>query len=190
MTQEGPPVEGAEIARYTVTDIHISLVRRSITFVAQEQPLARLTLSPHGLMFEYPAGQGPADGLSVEEAGRLASQVETADVQESQAADEEIEGMVIRAGRLKSTPKEGRPDRSKKPTAWAKFAAHEEGSEQAHMYLATFHGGTRAIALGLNSGDALTIEGFPHINEDPERSDTFSVIKILNYPGKPVKGEG
>src|SRR5215207_8622801 len=35
------------------------------------------------------------------------------------------------AGKLKSQPKEGRPDGSGLPTAWARFAAHEEGSSQA-----------------------------------------------------------
>src|SRR3954467_411423 len=51
--------------------------------------------------------------------------------------EETKESTVTLSGRLKSVPKEGRPDNSGFPTAWARFAAHEAGSNQAHMLLAS-----------------------------------------------------
>jgi hypothetical protein len=90
------------------------------------------------------------------------------------------------AGKLKSLPKEGRPDGSGLPTAWARFAAHEEGASQAHMYLATFHRRARELALGLKPESQLIVEGFAHPASSPDKLDTFSVIHIINYPGKPA----
>jgi hypothetical protein len=99
---------------------------------------------------------------------------------------EEKESTVTLAGRLKSQPKEGRPDGSGFPTAWARFAAHEEGSGQAHMYIATFHRKAMDIALGLKPESQIIVEGYPHKATQPDKSDTLSVIHIIHYPGKPA----
>jgi hypothetical protein len=101
---------------------------------------------------------------------------------------EEKESTVTLSGRLKSVPKEGRVDGSGFPTAWARFAAHQEGSNQAHMYLATFHRKSREIALGLKPDAHIIVECYPpHPANEPGKSDTLSVIHIINYPGKPPK---
>ena len=89
------------------------------------------------------------------------------------------------SGRLKSAPKEGRPDSSGFPTAWARFAAHDEGSTLARMYIATFHRKCRDIVLGLPVNSQLIVEGYPHQSDSPEKSDTLSVVHMINYPGKP-----
>jgi hypothetical protein len=182
MTKEGQSGPISETNVRSVTEIHISLSRRSITLGSEGEPLATITFSPSGLLFETPVPALPSEVQPPEGAPTSALLPEG---QASPGAEEKKEGMLILSGRLKSTPKEGRQDRSGKPTAYAKLAAHADEHEQAHMYLATFHGGTRQIALGLSREDPLTVEGYPHASEDPERSDTFSVIKILNYPGKP-----
>ena len=91
---------------------------------------------------------------------------------------------VTLAGRLKSVPKEGRPDGSGNPTAFARFAAHEDGSSQARMYLATFHRKSREIALGLKPDSPIIVEGYPHPATEPGKSDTLSVVHIIDYPGK------
>jgi hypothetical protein len=99
---------------------------------------------------------------------------------------EEKESTVTLAGKLKSQPREGRPDGSGLPTAWARFAAHEEGSNQAHMYIATFHRKAREIALGLRADSQIIVEGYPHPASSPDKLDTLSVVHIINYPGKPA----
>jgi hypothetical protein len=104
-------------------------------------------------------------------------------------AEEEKESTVTLAGRLKSVPKEGRPDGSGFPTAWARFAAHEEGSGQAHMYIATFHRKARDIALTLKPDSQIIVEGYPHPASQPDRMDTLSVVHLINYPGKPANAE-
>jgi hypothetical protein len=98
---------------------------------------------------------------------------------------EEKESTITLSGRLKSIPKEGRVDGSGFPTAWARFAAHEAGVNQAHMYLATFHRHSREIALGLKIDAPIIVEGYPHTSTEPGKTDTLSVVHIIDYPGKP-----
>lgn len=105
-------------------------------------------------------------------------------------ATSEKEHTVTLTGRLKSTPKPGRTDRSGKPTAWARVAVHDEGQDEPHLYLATFHRHTAPIALGLKAGAQITVEGYPHVSTDPKRSDTLSVITMPQYPGKPRTQQG
>jgi hypothetical protein len=95
------------------------------------------------------------------------------------------EATVKLAGKLKSVPKDGSPDRSGYPTVWARFAAHEEGSQRAHLYLATFHRKARDIAQYLEPDAPIIVEGYPHPATDPGKSDTLSVVHIIDYPGKP-----
>ena len=111
------------------------------------------------------------------------SELAPADTDEPGEADEK-ERTVRLAGRLKSAPKEGRADSSGFPTALARFAAHEEGARQAHMYLATFHRKARDIALTLTPESQIVVEGYPHQSSQPDRTDTLSVVHIVHYPGK------
>jgi len=104
-------------------------------------------------------------------------------------APREKEPTITVTGRLKTEPREGRPDSRGNPTAWARLTAHEEGREDAHLYSATFHRHTAKIALGLEREAQITVQGYAHLSEDPgaKRLDTISVVNILNYSGKPAK---
>lgn len=167
--------EGRAIA---LTAIQIDLANRSITFEAEHKPVARLSLGPEGIIFEalsMPASAAPSPELpSSQEA----------------SPSKEKEKTVILTGKLKAKPKEGKPDRRGRPTAYARLAAHEEGQEDPHLYLATFHRHTTKIALSLAKDAQLTVEGYPHLSGDPsgKRMDTLSVINIVQYPGKLQKG--
>jgi len=99
----------------------------------------------------------------------------------------EKERTLVLSGRLRSKPREGRPDSRGNATSWARFAAHEDDREGAHMFSATFHRHSARIALGLPAGAPLTVEGYSHDSGDPtgKRLDTLSVINLLDYPGKP-----
>jgi hypothetical protein len=103
------------------------------------------------------------------------------------AADETRDSTVTVTGRLKTRAKEGRADRSGKPTAWAKLAAHEEGQEAAHMYSATFHRHTARIALALEHDAQVTVQGYVRPSANPNRMDALSVFNIVAYPGKPAR---
>jgi hypothetical protein len=100
-------------------------------------------------------------------------------------AAKEKEKTITLSGKLKSKAQPGKPDRSGKPTAYADFAAHVEGEENAHYYVATFHRHTREIALKLAKEAPITVTGYPHPSTSPKRTDTFSVVNIVEYPGKP-----
>jgi hypothetical protein len=97
----------------------------------------------------------------------------------------EREKTITLSGKLKSQPKPGKADRSGKPTAYADFAAHVEGEKDAHYYKATFHRHTRGIALKLPVEAQITVTGYPHPSNSARRTDTFSVMNIVDYPGKP-----
>jgi hypothetical protein len=66
-----------------------------------------------------------------------------------------------------------------------KACGTREGAEKAHLYSATFHRNTAAVALRLEKGAQLTVEGYPHAGDAArKRMDTFSVIAVHRYPGK------
>jgi hypothetical protein len=92
---------------------------------------------------------------------------------------------VTLTGRLKSKPREGRPDGRGQATSWSKLACHEDGRDSAKMYSATFHRHTAAIALRLATDDLVTVQGYVRESPDPNRMDSLSVFNILAYPGKP-----
>jgi hypothetical protein len=100
-------------------------------------------------------------------------------------AAKEREKTITLTGKLKSKPQPGKNDRNGKPTAYADFAAHVEGEEKAHDFVATFHRHTRGIALKLPKEAQMTVNGYPHPSNSARRKDTFSVVNILDYPGKP-----
>lgn len=149
-----------------LSGIKINLSERSIIFEAEDKPIAKVSLAAEGLIFEA-APSGSAEQLSSEQ--------------------QEKEKTVTLSGRLKSLPREGKPDSRGNPTVYARFAAHEEGEAEARLYMATFHRNTVKIAVGLPRDAAIVVSGYPHKSDDPKRMDTFSVVNIVSYPGMPPK---
>jgi hypothetical protein len=96
---------------------------------------------------------------------------------------------VTLTGRLKSTPKEGRPDGHGNPTAWARFAARDPEGDQVRVYSTTFHRRCAQIALGLSRDDQLTVIGYVRPSSQEGRLDGLSVFAVPNYPGKAERGE-
>jgi len=152
-----------------LTAIHINLKEQAIEFEDQYGTIARLNISPLGVILESELVSARGPYAQAEPAGR------------------EREPTVVLTGRLKSKHREGKVDRSGRPTAYARFAAHQEGEEDAHYYLATFHRHTANIALSLPKDAQITVEGYPHPSGTEKRMDTFSVVNIVSYPGKPRK---
>lgn len=164
--------------------IRIQRADGQITFVfeTEERPVARLTLPvPGTLSFNSSSGSDRPDSET--------SATPSVGIEErasGESAGRESERTAVLSGRLKSTPREGKADRSGNPTAWARFAAHEEGQRDARFYIATFHRHTARIALGLPREVRLTVEGYLHRSNDPtgRRLDTISVFNLIAYPGK------
>jgi len=163
-----------------LTGIHINLVDHVVTLEAQDGRRAQLSFVDSASILAAQDDTPPA--LETEaDVTPPASELPTTENRERQHTS------VIR-GRLRTKPKEGKPDTRGNPTAWARLAVHEEGSDTARLYSATFHRKTAEIALGLSRGAQLTVEGYSHAG-DPEqkRMDTFSVIAVHQYPGKPER---
>src|SRR5712692_6395616 len=92
------------------------------------------------------------------------------------------------SGKLKTQPRFGSPDSRGRPTATARLAYHQEGNQEAQSYFATFHGGTREIALKLPVDSQITVLGYARPTREADRLDAFSVMRILKYPGQQPKG--
>jgi hypothetical protein len=163
--------------------IHIDLVDRVVTLESNDGRRAKLSFGAPATLYEPPF---PAADVANEEPPEPES---SGLDQTANAERKESEPTVVVTGSLRSAPKAGRQDSRGRPTAWAAFAAHQDGADDAHLYGATFHRHTAAIALALESGTQITAEGYPHTNWDPagKRMDTFSVVNLLDYPGKPIK---
>jgi hypothetical protein len=168
------------------TDIHINLADQTIILKKEEQVVATLVfegkLPAASVIFLGSQPQALLDSPFDEEPDIPVSP--TAPASASDAAKER-EKTVTLTGKLKSQPKPGKPDRSGKPTAYADFAAHIEGEKGAHDYVATFHRHTRQIVLTLLKEAQITVNGYPHPSNAPKRKDTFSVVNIIEYPGRP-----
>ena len=162
------------------TDIHINLTDKSIILKKEDEIVATLVfegkIPAAGVIFFGNQPQVLSDSPFDEEGETPVSPVSPA---------KEREKTVTLSGKLKSKPQPGRNDRSGKPTAYADFAAHVEGEEEAHYYKATFHRHTRGIALKLPIEAQITVFGYPHPRESAKSTDTFSVVNIVDYPGKP-----
>ena len=178
-----------------LTGIHLDLTERSVTFEAGAEVVGKLTLAAEGILFEAHPGRDAISAAAGAEVvagelvdGESSASTPTADRPEhgKQAAHAELEGRVTLAGRLKTKPREGKPDRRGNPTAWARFAAHVEGEDGPHLYSATFHRHTAPIALTLEKDAPLTVDGYAHPSRDPSstRLDTLSVVNLVAYPGK------
>lgn len=157
-----------------ISSIHINLAERSITLEAENEAVAKLIFSSGTIYFNPP-----------KEA--LEEQVQSQESPEQENEPElelslEREKTVTFTGRLKGKPRQGKADRSGHPTAYARFAAHEEGREGAHIFLATFHRGAANIALNLSKEAQVTVEGYHHHSDDAKRMDTLSVVRFVRYP--------
>jgi hypothetical protein len=165
------------------TDIHINLTEQTITLKKEDEVVATLIfegkLPAAGVVFFPGQQQALPDNPFDEDVETPASPAAASD------AAKEREKTATLTGRLKSKPQPGKNDRSGKPTAYADFAAHVEGEEKAHNYKATFHRRTRDIALKLPVEAQITVFGYPHPRSSPRSTDTFSVVNIVDYPGKP-----
>jgi hypothetical protein len=169
-----------------VSAIHIDLLEKSITLEGKSKAIGKLVFSSGTIIFQ------DLSGRPVEWANSAPAGASHADSPPDQP--EPVEGLVVGSqereravtltGRLKSKPREGRPDTRGNPTVWARLAVHEEGSEKAQLYSATFHRHTARIALGLNLDAAITVQGYPHFSDNPDRMPTLSVINIVSYPSK------
>jgi hypothetical protein len=168
--------EGEEVG-IPFTDIHINLTDQTITLKKEDAVVATLLfagkLPAEGIIFFPNQPQALSDSPLAEEAETPASH------------PREKERTMTLSGKLKSQPKPGKPDRSGKPTAYADFAAHVDGEKDAHYYVATFHRHTRDIALKLPKEAPITVTGYPHPSNLEKRKDTFSVVNVVDYPGKP-----
>lgn len=111
-----------------VDAIHIDFRDRSITFEGRQGAIARLVLSD-AVYLQTPI-ESPPEGLILpdeEDSGFQVLEDETSTA-EGPAPVAEKEQPVVLSGRLKSQPREGRPDSQGHPTAWARLAVHEEGA--------------------------------------------------------------
>jgi hypothetical protein len=169
------------------TDIHINLTDQTITLKKEEEVVATLVfegkLPAAGVIFLGSQPQALLESPFDEEPEMPVSPTSPATLSD---AAKEREKTITLSGKLKSKPQPGKNDRSNKPTAYADFAAHVEGEKDAHYYVATFHRHTRGIALKLPPEAQITVAGYPHPSNKPRRKDTFSVMNILDYPGKPL----
>lgn len=171
-----------DIQTSRVSRIHIDLDERSLTVETADDRATRLIFTPTGVLYQLLN----VAGVAAQPARGLPAQGEQAPTASDKSSEREPTTVV--SGRLKTTPKIGEPDRAGNPTAWARLAAHQEGEQDAHMYSCTFHRHTAKIALSLQAGAQVTVEGYAHPSKREGRMDTFSVINILRYPGKPEKG--
>jgi hypothetical protein len=167
------------------TEIHINLADQTITLKKEDEVVATLVfegkLPAAGVIFLGSQPQALLDSPFDEEPEIPVSPTTPT----TSEAAKEREKIVTLSGKLKSQSKPGRNDRSGNPTAYADFAAHVEGEEKAHYYKATFHRYTRQIALTLPKEAQITVTGYPHPRESDKSTDTFSVVRIVDYPGKP-----
>jgi hypothetical protein len=177
----------AEGAGIRFTDIHINLTDQTIILKKDKEVVATLIfegkLPAEGVIF-FPR-QGQTLPAGAEPVPVAIEPVPPASPATASDGAKEREKTITLSGKLKSQPKPGKLDRSGKPTAYADFAAHVKGEKEAHYYVATFHRHTRNIASKLPKEAQITVMGYPHPSKSPKHKDTFSVVNIVEYPGKP-----
>jgi hypothetical protein len=110
------------------------------------------------------------------------------EVQQPAKADEpkeEKNPTTVLTGRLLSNPRQGTPDKQNRPTAWAKFAAHVDEEDEAHLFIASFQKQTTQVALDiLKKGSQMTARGYHHPSTIADRLDNFYIIHLINYSNK------
>ena len=172
-----------------ISAIRIDLEQGAVILEAAQEPVARLVFNSGSIFFQT-TSVGPAEVLitAEEESSNSPGPTDDAGAEET----EQKERPVVFSGRLKSRPRQGKPDSQGHPTAWAMLAVHEEGRDDAHMFSTTFHRASARIALNLPVDAQVRVEGYPHPSNDPEgkRLDTLSVFRFLTLPGQPETGAG
>jgi hypothetical protein len=169
--------------------IKLDLEKRYLQIESTDATIVRLSLTPQGIAWELLQPPTITTARAVERA------VQDADAEtDPPATPEGAEGkektpVYTFTGRIKGQVKEGRPDPQGKKTAWATFAAHEEGNDQARVFLADFRRHTANIALSLPANAQITISGYIRESEDPSRRDTLYVFNMPHHPGRPQKQE-
>src|SRR5947209_2472013 len=98
--------------------IYINFEERSIEFEDTHGTVGRIVFAGERLLVE---GRPLTLAAAAEESGE----------------QREKQATVTLAGTLVTQPVQGKPDARGRGTAWARFAAHEEGQEDAHLYSAT-----------------------------------------------------
>ena len=177
--------------------IYINFEERSIEFEDRHGTVGRIVFTGERTLVEgrpltLAAAREEADARAATQPDKRRAESEAAaaaDIQPpARSEPREHQETVILAGTLLTQPVQGKPDGRGQPTAWARFGAQVENEDAAHLYGATFHKHTTAIALGLAKGAALTVEGYRHQAEPGStRLDTFSVINLVHYPGKEAR---
>ncbi len=150
-----------------LTAIHINFEEHRIELEDSHGTVTSLSFPPLGTISYHPGSSSPSEGPD-----------------DAPPGEPERERTVTLSGRLTTKPRQGRQDRSGNPTAYARFAAHDPERQGSHDYVATFHRHTVKIALDLPKDAQITVEGYPHQSGSEKRMDTFSVINIVNWPGK------
>jgi hypothetical protein len=163
-----------------VEAIHYYPKTRSLVIEVAGGPLFALIQTPEGIFYELIKAQ---TRRSVE---RLAPEPQAQEAPRATSAKEKAPTTII-PGKLQNQPVEGRPDRHGKPTAYGRLLGHLEGEEGATLLSTSFHGKTREIALALTAGSRITAQGYLHRSADPDRLSSFSVVHLLEYPGKTPK---
>lgn len=153
-----------------------------IIFEAVDETQTKLSITPEGA-FHLISQVAAVAGAQITERSveKLTGEATTQEGKEKLAP-------VTLTGKLKTQPKSGRTDARGNPTAWAMLGVHEDGSPAARMLSTTFHKHTARIAVGLPQDAVITAEGYLRPSTDPEsRADSFSVFRLINYPGKTAR---
>jgi hypothetical protein len=171
-----------------ISNIRIGLSDQSITFESDNAELARLTYTEGKLYFQRPilTAEAPTSLPESGEGERADGDVPPLSCLEDAEHSEKQRPLVLQ-GRLLGQAREGKPDSRGRRTAWARFAAHQEGSENAVIYSATFHRSSAPQALSLPPDSRAVVQGYVHPSSDPEggRLDSISVFRFLRQRNEP-----
>ena len=177
--QEPSPTPFSQIQVVFERADHTALVRR----LTPDHPLSQFLIS--SLLTERSVEQLTSSGRD-DVVAEPAADFPTSEANAASPTKQKNPSVIL-AGKLKTTPKEGRPDSQGHKTAWARLAAHDEEAEGARLVSATFHRGSARIALGLTAEAQVVCEGYLHPAAEPGRLETFSVFRFIQWPGKSVK---
>jgi hypothetical protein len=164
--------------------IKLDLEKRYLQIESTDATILRLSLTPQGIAWEL---LQPPTITTARAVDRLAETPEAETGSPAPTEGKEKPTAYTFTGKIKGQVREGRPDPSGKKTAWARFAVHEDGQEQARMLSADFRRHTANIALTLPADAQITASGYIRPSEDPSRMDSFYVFNLVDYPGKSTK---
>jgi hypothetical protein len=177
----------AETESIRVTSVTIALEDQTITLESDAIPVAKLRFSLGSIYFEplRPVAEGQVSDLGQDAAAQSSTTVEDLEPVEKDRP-------VILQGKILGRVREGRPDSRGRKTAWGRFAAHDDGAENAHLYSATFHRACAGTVLGLPPDSHLVVEGYIHPSTDPEggRLDSLSVFRLVKRAKPPQESAG